>query len=165
MTYPLEFAMPFLLLVLTAGRVRWIASILRLPIAIAFLQAVSDRIGLLGKPGTPGVAWGDFAHFVLYAGQVNSFMPRVSIPMLAVLATIFETTCGVTLLLGIRLRLAAAGSAALLFLFATAMTISGLSQFEYGVYAMSAGAWALSTVDASLVSMDAIVRREKAVRN
>ncbi len=165
MTYPFEFAMPFILLVLTAGRIRWIASLLRFPVAIAFLQAVCDRLGFLGKPGTPGVAWGDFAHFVRYAGEVNSFMPPASIPVLAVMATIFESTCGVALLLGLRLRWAAAGSAALLFLFATAMTISGLSQFEYGVYAMSAGAWALSTVDASLVSVDAIVPRQKTVRN
>jgi len=38
------------------------------------------------------------------------------------------------------------------------MTISGFSQFAYGVYLMAAGALALSTVDASLLSMDSLLR-------
>jgi len=50
------------------------------------------------------------------------------------------------------------GSGTLLFLFGTAMTISGFSQFAYGVYLMAAGALALSTVDASLLSMDSLLR-------
>jgi hypothetical protein len=41
------------------------------------------------------------------------------------------------------------------------MTISGFSQFSYGVYLMSAGTLALSTIDASLFSVDTILRREK----
>lgn len=159
MAWPLEFALPFLLLVLTGGGVRWIASLLRLPIAIGFLSAVCDRLGLLGKPGTPGVAWGDFANFIAYTAQVNSFMPAATIPVLAVAATVCETVFGIALLLGWRIRWFALGSAALLFLFATAMIISGLSQFEYGVYAMSMGAWALSTVDASAMSVDSMARR------
>jgi putative oxidoreductase len=137
------------------------ASILRLPIALAFLQAVSDRFGLLGGPGTPGVAWGDFSHFIQYTAQVNSFMPSSTIPALAVVATICEITFGVTLLFGIRIPAVALGSAALLFLFATAMTISGHSQFAYGVYLMAAGALALSTVDASLLSVDGFLSGRK----
>jgi hypothetical protein len=59
MSWSLEFALPFLLLLLTGGRIRWIASLLRLPISMAFLLSVGDRLGLLGPPGSPGVAWGD----------------------------------------------------------------------------------------------------------
>lgn len=163
MSYPLEFALlPFLLLLLTGGRVRWIASLLRLPFVIAFGSAVCDRFGWLGKPGTPGVSWGDFAHFIAYTGQVNSFMPAATIPALAVLATIGESACAIALLLGIHIRWSALAAAVLLFLFATAMTISGFSQFSYGVYAMCAGAWALSTVDASLLSIDALTRKRSA---
>jgi putative oxidoreductase len=161
MSYPLTYAMPFLFLALTYGRVRWIAALLRLPIAAAFLDAVADRLGFLGPHGTPDVAWGDFTHFIAYTAVLNPFMPHATIPVLAVLATIGETTFGITLLLGIRLHLAAIGSAALLFLFATAMTISGFSQFSYGVYLMSAGMLALSTVDASLFSVDAILGKKK----
>jgi hypothetical protein len=159
MSWSLEFALPFLLLLLTGGRIRWIASLLRLPISMAFLLSVGDRLGLLGPPGSPGVAWGDFAHFIVYTGQVNSFVPASTISMLAVLATIGESACAIALLLGFRIRWFALVSAGLLFLFASAMTISGLSQFSYGVYAMSAGAWAVSTVDASCISVDSLTQR------
>jgi uncharacterized membrane protein YphA (DoxX/SURF4 family) len=65
------------------------------------------------------------------------------------------------MLLGIYTRASAIGSAALLFTYATAMTISGLSQFEYGVYLMCAGSLALAAVDASFFSVDALVRWRK----
>jgi hypothetical protein len=41
------------------------------------------------------------------------------------------------------------------------MIASGFSQFAYGVYLMAAGTLALSTVDASLFSVDAILRKQK----
>jgi uncharacterized membrane protein YphA (DoxX/SURF4 family) len=161
MSYPLTYAAPFLFLAVTYGRTRWIASLLRLPVAAAFLDAVADRLGFLGPHGTPGVAWGDFTHFIAYTAVLNPFMPHATIPALAVVATLCEITFGICLLLGIRLRIAAIGAAVLLFLFGTAMTISGFSQFSYGVYLMSAGTLALSAVDASLFSVDAILRHEK----
>lgn len=162
MWYPLTALAGCLLLAITYGRARWTATLLRLIISLAFLEAVSDRFGLLGRPGTPGVAWGDFAHFVTYTGRVNLFLPHAMIFTVAVLATIFEITLGITMLLGIRIRIAALGSALLLFLFATAMTISGLSQFSYGVYLMCAGALALATTDASLLSVDALTSLRRA---
>ena len=161
MSYPLTYAVPFLFLAVTNGRTRWIASLLRLPVAAAFLDAVADRLGFLGAHGTPGVAWGDFTHFIAYTAVLNPFMPHATIPTLAVLATLCEITFGICLLLGISLRIAAIGAAALLFLFGTAMTISGYSQFSYGVYLMSAGTLALSAVDASLFSVDAILGKQK----
>jgi len=161
MWYPLTFAAPSLLLALTGGRVRWVSAMLRLPVAVAFLDAVADRLGLFGPHGTPGVSWGDFAHFIAYTAQVNSFLPSAAIPALAVLATICETLFGFALLLGVRISLTAMASAALLFLFGTAMTISGFSQFAYGVYLMAAGAMTLSTVDASLLSVDAVLSWRK----
>jgi putative oxidoreductase len=156
MWYPLTLAAPFLLLSLTEGRIHWLASILRLPLAFAFLDAVADRFGLLGPFGAPGVAWGDFGHFIGYTGQINSFLPSAVIPVVAVLATICEISFGLGLLFGVEIHFAALGSAALLFLFGTAMTISGFSQFSYGVYLMAAGSLALSTVDASLLSVDSL---------
>ncbi|HEX6496244.1 MAG TPA: DoxX family protein [Acidobacteriaceae bacterium] len=155
MWYPIAFVLPCLAVVIGRGRVRWISAALRILIALAFLQAVCDRFGFLGPPGTAGVAWGNFSQFIHYTGVVNPFLPAAVIPALAVLATICETVFGLTLLLGIRIRWAAAGSAVLLFLFATAMTIAGLSQFSYGVYMMCAGAAVLSVTDASFLSFDA----------
>ena len=84
----------------------------RLLIGFAFFENVIDRLGFIGPPGAPGVSWGDFPHFIAYTAQVNAFAPPAIIPALAVLATIAEGTFALTMLLGLRVRLAAAGSAA-----------------------------------------------------
>jgi len=154
--YPVIFTPVAAALALTAGRVRWVATIARLLIGVAFFENVIDRLGFLGPPGAPGVSWGDFQHFIAYTAQVNAFAPASIVPALAVLATIAEGTFGVTMLLGVRVRFASVGSALLLFTFATAMVLSGLSQLQYGVYLMSIAAWALATVDASALSVDSI---------
>jgi putative oxidoreductase len=151
--YPVLFVPAATLLAVTNGRNRWIAVIPRLLIAIGFLDNVADRFGFLGPPGAPNVSWGDFQHFIAYTAQVNAFAPRALIPTLAVLGTIGESSLGIAMLLGIRIRLAAAGSAVLLTIFATAMVLSGLSQFQYNVYLMAAAAWALATVDASALTV------------
>lgn len=145
-------------LALTAGRVRWIATITRVLIGLAFFENVIDRLGFLGPPGAPGVSWGDFQHFIAYTATVNAFAPAAIVPTLAVVATIFEGTFGVTMLLGLGVRLVCIGSALLLFSFATAMVLSGISQLPYAVYLMSISAWFLATVDASAFSVDALVR-------
>ncbi|HEY8795505.1 MAG TPA: hypothetical protein VIM15_11235 [Gemmatimonadaceae bacterium] len=155
--YPVIFTPVAAALAITAGRVRWVATIARLLIGVAFFENVIDRLGLIGPPGAPGVSWGDFQHFIEYTAQVNAFAPASIVPALAVLATIAEGTFGVTMLLGVRLRLASVGSALLLFTFATAMVLSGLSEMQYGVYLMSVAAWALATVDASALSVDALI--------
>ena len=157
--YPVVFTPFAAALALTGGRARVVATVTRLLIGVAFLENVLDRLGFFGPPGAPGVSWGDFQHFIAYTAQVNAFAPAAIIPTLAVLATIAEGTFGVTMLLGIRVRLAAIGSALLLFGFATAMVLSGLSQLQYGVYLMSAAAWALATVDASALSVDALLTK------
>lgn len=155
--YPVIFAPVAAALALTAGRVRWIATLTRLLIGAAFVENVIDRLGFLGPPGAPGVSWGDFQHFIAYTAQVNAFAPASLVPALAVVATIAEGSCGVTMLLGVRVPFASLGSALLLFTFATAMVLSGLSQMQYGVYLMSIAAWALATVDASALSVDSIL--------
>ncbi len=58
---------------------------------------------------------------------------------------------------GLGVRLVCTGSALLLFTFATAMVLSGISQLPYAVYLMSSSAWFLATVDASALSVDALV--------
>ena len=126
--YPVIFTPFAAALALTRGRVRWVATTVRLLVGFAFFENVIDRLGFIGPPGAPGVSWGDFAHFIAYTAQVNAFAPAAMIPALAVLATIAEGTFALTMLFGIRVRLAAAGSALLLFVFASAMVLSGLSE-------------------------------------
>jgi uncharacterized membrane protein YphA (DoxX/SURF4 family) len=129
-----------------AGSVRPIAEwYARLALGAAFLSSVADRFGLWGARGKPNVDWGDLAHFTRYVGMVNSFMPARTIPVLAWLATIAETTFGISLILGIYKRAMALGSAILLLLFATAMAISfGIkAPLDYSVFGASAAAFLL----------------------
>jgi uncharacterized membrane protein YphA (DoxX/SURF4 family) len=148
---PVIFTVAMMMLGITRGRVGWSALVARLVVASAFLMALLDRFG-------------DFADFIRYTGRVNSFLPSAVIPTVAVVATVCEGLLCVTMLLGIGTRWAAAGSAVLLCLFATAMTISGLSQATWAVYVLSAGALVLATTDASLLSVDRAMRQVHANR-
>jgi len=148
LTRPFLFTGAFLIFLVTRGQVRAINTLARIVVAGAFLSALWNRFD-------------NFTGFISYTGLVNSFLPKAVIPTIAVVATIAEITCCSVMLLGIRVRFAAVGSGVLLFMFATAMTISGLSQFEWAVYVLAAGSLALATVDASLLSVDSILTKER----
>jgi uncharacterized membrane protein YphA (DoxX/SURF4 family) len=102
------------------------------------------------------VSWGNFQNFVQYTGMVNSFLPSRMIPPLAWAATIAETVFGVGLLLGLYQRVMAIGSAALLLMFALAMSISfGIkSAINYSVFAASAAALLLVIIQRKSVKTD-----------
>lgn len=114
----------------------------RIALGAAFLSAVAGRFGIWD--GHPGMA--KFAGFLEYTAEVNAFMPARMIPFLAWAATVAETSLGLSLIVGFRLRWAALGSALLLALFGTAMAISlGLkSPLDYSVFSASAGALLLA---------------------
>ena len=69
-------------------------------------RATSPR-SLRCPPGAPHVAWGDFAHFTAYTGQLNHFAPIWLMPILAWVATLAEIGAGVFLLAGLYTRIAA----------------------------------------------------------
>jgi uncharacterized membrane protein YphA (DoxX/SURF4 family) len=141
---------------LTGGVLRFAETYARIALGAAFLSAVADRFGLWGPPGKQGVAWGDFAHFTRYAGMVNSFLPARLIPAVAWLATIAETVFGLALILGIYKRSVTLGSAILLLLFASAMTISfGIkAPLDYSVFGASAAAFLLFAIQQRLKSAE-----------
>jgi putative oxidoreductase len=118
---------------------RWGILYARLALGAAFLSGIADRFGLYtGR----NVGYGNFAGFVDYTAQVNSFMPVVTIPFLAWAATAAELLLGIALILGVWPRWVALGSAVLLALFGIAMAISfGIkSPMDYSVFSASAGA-------------------------
>ena len=121
---------------------RWGALYARIAIGAAFLSSVAARFGLWGAQS----GWKDFSDFTRYTAQVNSFMPPATIPVLAWAATVAELSLGIALIVGVRLRLAAVGSALLLALFGTAMAISfGIkAPLDYSVFSASAGALLLA---------------------
>jgi hypothetical protein len=159
LAYALIVGIAFAGLAISRERSRWLAPLLRIFIGLAFVSAILDRFGLLGGPGTPGIAWGNFRNFAAYTAQVNSFLPAAIIPALAIIETAIEATLGAAMLLGIRVRLASAGSSLLLWILGAAMTISlGIgSQFVYAVFVLAAGAWVLATLERSAAfSLDAL---------
>jgi uncharacterized membrane protein YphA (DoxX/SURF4 family) len=103
----------------------------RLALGAAFLSAVAARFGLWHDRGQH-----PFAAFIQYTGEVNSFLPAATYPFLAVASTIAETTLGILLIIGFRLRWTALASAILLALFGMAMAISGgiKSPLDYSVF-------------------------------
>jgi len=70
-------------------------------LAASFLSAVADRFGLWGSPGAPGVAWGDWPHFLLYNGKLNWFLPSARIPAVGAIASFAETALAFLLLVNL----------------------------------------------------------------
>lgn len=130
----------------------WAARYARIALGAAFLWGVLSRSGLLGE----GVGYGSWANFVRYTAKVNSFMPASTIPFLAWAATVCELVLGLALIIGVRLRWAAWGSAGLLFLFGSAMGISfGIgSPLDYSVFSASAAAVLLALATPARDSAD-----------
>lgn len=145
---PLAFTTVFLLIAVTRGRVRFINALGRVTIASAFLLALWGRFG-------------NFSGFIGYARLVLSFMPSNAVPLFAVIASACEVALCVAMFFGFKSRWASAGSAILLFMFASSMVISGLSQFDWAVYVLAAGAFTLAAVDASLLSIDSILIKKE----
>jgi uncharacterized membrane protein YphA (DoxX/SURF4 family) len=115
----------------------------RATLGIGFLSGIADRFGLWrGR----NVGYGNFAGFLHYTAQVNSFMPASTIPFLGWAATIAELVLGIFLLVGVWLRWTALASAVLLILFGTAMAISfgPKSPLDYSVFTASGAAFLLA---------------------
>lgn len=110
----------------------------RIALGAGFLSAMASRFGLWDRT----LDLKHFANFMEYAAEVNSFMPRFTIPYLAWAATVCEASFGILLILGLWPRWASLGSALLLAMFGTAMAISfGLkSPMDYSVFSASGGA-------------------------
>jgi putative oxidoreductase len=114
----------------------------RLAVGTAFLSAVASRFGLWDRT----FDLKHFANFMQYAADVNSFLPKAWIPLVAWAATVAEASCGILLILGLWQRWVSLASAVLLAMFATAMAISfGIkSPMDYSVFSASAAALLLT---------------------
>jgi len=116
--------------------------LLRLALASGFLSAVASRLGLWGKQSS---GWSGFLD---YTAQVNSFLPKSSIPTIALASTILETGLAILLFIGFKTKYAAYAAALLTLFFALAMTYSfGIKEpLDYSVFTFSAGAFLLATM-------------------
>ena len=134
---------------------------LRLALGISFLSAVADRFGLWGAYGQANVSWGNYARFVDYTAKLNWFLPRATIPALALISTAAETLFGVLLIAGWKTRITALLSGVLLALFALSMTIAlGVkAPLNFSVFSAAAGALHLATYTHFPYSMEELLRR------
>lgn len=94
----------------------------RYALAIAFLSAVADRLGLWGGIGVLGVDWGTMEVFNQAVAQLSPWAPSSLIPALAWFVTILEAVLGILLIVGYQLRVTALVSGVLLLIFALSMT-------------------------------------------
>lgn len=119
---------------------------LRFALGFSLLSAVADRFGLWGAFGKPHVAWGTFARFVAYTGQLNWFLPKATIPALAILSTGAEIVLAFLLLFGWQTRIAALLSGVLLLSFAVTMTgaLGIKAPLDSSVFSAAAGAFLLA---------------------
>jgi uncharacterized membrane protein YphA (DoxX/SURF4 family) len=95
----------------------------RAALAAGFLSAVADRFGLWGKAGTNQVGWGNFEIFTQYVQTLAPYLPAKLVTAVAWGSTVVEILLGGALLLGVKVRWAALGSAATLVVFAVSMFI------------------------------------------
>ena len=119
---------------------------LRIALAIGFLSAVADRLGIWGPPGATNVAWGSWEPFVEYVGILNWFAPASMHSVLAWIATIAEIVIAVGLLVGWKLRWFAYASSLLLLIFAVTMMMAhGIkTPLDYSVLTASAASLLLA---------------------
>ncbi len=128
--------------------VRYAIWIARVAFSLTLLSAVADRFGLWGPHGANNVAWGDWQHFVHYAGVINPYAPAALVPAIAGIATALEILFALALLTGIHLERAAYGAAILFTLFALGMTVgTGIkSPLDSSVFTDATGALLLGAL-------------------
>ncbi|MEV5509638.1 hypothetical protein [Streptomyces orinoci] len=101
----------------------WVVAALfaRLALSAGFLSAVADRYGLWGAPGTGRVAWGNYHRYLAYVQVLAPYLPHGCVGPAGGAATAAEAVLGVTLLLGVAVRISAWASAGVLLTFALSM--------------------------------------------
>ncbi|WP_091495395.1 DoxX family membrane protein [Flavobacterium phragmitis] len=130
--------------------------ILRIVLAITMLSAVADRFGVWGAPGSHQVAWGNWDNFVSYTQTLNPYANQATAEILGGIATFFEVLLSLLLLFGFKTRLAALGTAFLLFFFgfAMAVSISVKAPFDYSVWTSVAAALLLANIGKTAFAVD-----------
>lgn len=133
---------------------------LRAAIALGFLSAVADRLGLLNASVS---AWGNWDSFLAYTKAINPWVPDSLIPALGALATFAEIVFALALLVGFKTEWVARLSGILLLLFALSMSFStGIKgAFDASVFSASAAAFALSLMKDKYLELDNLIVNSK----
>ena len=137
--------------------------ILRLALGAGFLLPVMDRLGWLGAPGTSGVAWGDWTHFVEYTNTLIPFVTRPLANLMALGATMAELIVGIFLIIGLKIKEVALGAALLTLSFGLCMAIFIRigAPFAYPVFVFTGAGLVLSGIGQYKWSMDDYLATKK----
>ncbi|MGN7784482.1 DoxX family membrane protein [Niabella sp. 22666] len=136
----------------------WAQLIFRIAISLTLFSAVADRFGYWGAQS----AWGNWANFEAYTGQLLFFLPHALVAAAAVVATILEIAFGVLLLIGYKTRPVAILTGCLLLLFATSMVMAlGLKPtLDYSVWVGAAGCFLLAGIPHYSFSIDQLNNKQ-----
>ena len=131
---------------------------LRLSIALGFLSAVADRLGLWDEEISN---WGTWESFLDYTAFINPWFPESMIPAIGFVATVLEVVFAVFLLIGFKTSLFAKLSGYLLLIFALSMTFSSgiKGVFDYSVLTAAAACFALSEMKTKYLEVDSLIQR------
>ena len=129
---------------------------LRFTIAIGFLSAVADRLGMWHNDVS---AWGNWSNFLDYTQLINPWFPNAMIEAVGIIATTLEIVFALCLIIGFKTELIAKLSGFLLLIFALSMTFSSgiKGTLDYSVFISSAGAFALSLMKEKYLELDNLV--------
>lgn len=136
---------------------------LRLALGLGFILPVADRLGWIGAPGTPNIAWGNWENFISYTHILLPFISRAAANVMGLIATLSEITFGLLFIIGYQTKIAAIGSFLLTLSFAFFMTLSVgyKAPFNYSVYTCSAASLLLYTIPFYKWSIDLCLTKTK----
>lgn len=120
--------------------------LLRLTLGLGFLLPVLDRLGWLGAAGENGNAWGNWENFVSYTHSLMPYLHEGAAAGLGFVATFLEAVFGLCLMLGVKIRWMALGSAFLTLAFALSMFFFSnyRAPFNASVFVVSAASFLLA---------------------
>lgn len=124
-----------------AKKIDFFSLFARIAIALSFLSAVADRIGLWTPLlGSENVTWGNMTSFIAYTGTLVPWVPQQILPLLGWSVTVAEVVLGIFLIIGYQKRIVALLSGLLLLTFAFSMLFfsSFKAPLDYSVFTAAA---------------------------
>ncbi|MBB6107783.1 Uncharacterized membrane protein YphA, DoxX/SURF4 family [Mucilaginibacter lappiensis] len=136
--------------------------LLRLALGVGFLTTVSDRLGLL-PTDTRNIEWGAWNKFIDYTATLIPFLDRPVVNVMGGLATFFEASIGILLIIGFKTRYAAIASCVLTLIFALSMTVFlGIkAPINFAVFGTCSGSLLLSTIPVYNWSLDNLFKKSE----
>lgn len=132
---------------------------LRFTIAIGFLSAVADRLGVFWSK--EAFVWGNWESFLNYTKAINPWLSDSLISIVGITATAAEIIFAVFLIIGFKTELFAKLGGFLLLMFGLSMTFStGIKgALDFSVFTASAAAFALSLMKDKYLELDSLFQK------